>query len=139
MGTRPGARWAASTLAALALLAGCDGGPATGEVTGTVRIDGQIPPAGSSITFFPSDGKSPTAGAVLDKGKYSVRVAVGNCRVEIRAPKASSKSGPKVDGPGAEGGWIEELLPAKYHDESELTLEVKSGTNQKDWNLSVRN
>jgi len=131
------APWAA-VAAALALAAGCGDGPATGEVTGTVKVDGQTPPAGSSITFFPADGKSPSAGATLDDGRYTVRVPVGRARVEIRVPRPKARPGPKAHGPGAEGGWIEESLPAKYNDKSELTFEVKSGTNKKDWELSTK-
>jgi hypothetical protein len=127
----------ACALVTLTLAAGCDDGPATGEVSGTIRVAGHVPPAGSSITFIPLDGKSPTAGALLDEGRYRVQVPVGPTRVEIRVPRPVTKVGPKVAGPGSEGGLIEESLPARYNDASELTLEVKSGTNHKDWDLTL--
>src|SRR5205085_1648017 len=107
----------------------------TGLVTGTVKVNGQTPAAGSSITFIPADGKSPTTGAVLDEGRYSVRVPVGTAKVEIRVPRPVAKKGPKIEGPGSEGGLIEESLPAKYNDQTELSIDVKSGKNQKDWEL----
>jgi len=129
------ARWWASALVVLACLPGCEDGPRTGEVTGTVKVAGQIPPAGSSITFIPTDGKSQTAGAMLQDGRYSVRVPVGMSKVEIRVPRPVSRPGSKVQGPGAEGGLIEESLPAKYNDQSELTFEVKPGKNEKNWDL----
>ncbi|HKA06617.1 MAG TPA: hypothetical protein VKD71_05120 [Gemmataceae bacterium] len=135
MATMQSVRWGASALVILALLPGCDSGSQTGEVTGTVKVAGQIPPAGSSITFIPTDGKSQTAGAMLQDGRYSVRVPVGMTKVEIRVPRPVARSGPKVQGPGSEGGLIEESLPAKYNDESELTFEVKPGKNEKDWDL----
>ena len=122
-------------LMTLVLVTGCDDGPPTGEVSGTVRVSGQVPPAGSSITFFPVDG-SPSAGAVLEEGRYRVKVPVGLAKVEIRVPRPVAKTGPKVQGPGSEGGLIEESLPAKYNDASELTFDVKSGTSQKDWDLT---
>lgn len=109
-----------------------------GKVTGTVTVDGKIPAEGSSITFFPTDGKSPSAGGLIEKGKYSASVAVGKAKVEIRAPrpmkggKAKAEEGPSV------GNLIEESLPAKYNDKSELTFEVKSGTNEKNWELSTK-
>jgi len=126
-------------LAVLALAPGCGDGPAMGEVSGTIKVDGQVPAEGSSITFIPTDGKSPTAGAVLGKdGSYQVRVPVGKVRIEIRVPRPMAKRAAKAQGPGAEGGWIEESLPAKYNDQSELTFEVKSGKNQKDWDVSTK-
>jgi hypothetical protein len=110
-----------------------------GEVTGTVKVDGQVPAAGSSITFFPADGQSQSAGTLIDEdGRYRVRVPVGKARVEIRVPRPKAKRAGKAQGPGAEGGWIEESLPAKYNDHSELTFEVKSGTNKKDWDVSAK-
>ena len=125
----------ASALVLVALLPSCDSGPQTAEVTGTVKVAGQIPPAGSSITFIPTDGKSQTAGAALQDGRYSVRVPVGMTKVEIRVPRPVARPGPNVQGPGAEGGLIEESLPAKYNDQTELTFEVKPGKNEKDWDL----
>src|SRR5207245_2545750 len=52
MVTKRQAGWAMGFLTALALMVGCSQGPATGEVTGTVTVDGQMAPAGSSITFI---------------------------------------------------------------------------------------
>lgn len=131
MKTTTRAGWAAILLTALALATGCDSGPATGEVTGTVTVDGQTPPEGSSISFVPADGKSPTAGATIENGKYSAKVPVGTARVEIRAPRVKEKF--KGDGPG--GDRIEESLPDKYHEKTELTLEVKRGRNEKNWEV----
>jgi hypothetical protein len=126
-------------LAALSLTAGCGDGPPMGEVSGTVKVDGQIPATGSSITFFPADGQSPSAGTLIgEDGRYRVQVPVGTARVEIRVPRPKAKRVAKAQGPGAEGGWIEESLPAKYNDQSELAFEVKGGTNKKDWEVSAK-
>jgi hypothetical protein len=123
-----------------ALLMGCNRGPATGEVSGTVQVDGQTPAAGSSITFIPTDGKSPTAGAVIESGRYAAQVPLGATKVEIRVPRARGGGGNKA-GPGAGpggGGWIEESLPAKYNDQTELKLDVTRGKVVKDWELSTK-
>lgn len=134
----------ALALCAIALLVGCSSGPKQGEVSGTVTVDGKTPSTGSSITFIPTDGQSPTAGAVIENGKYSAMVPVGMSRVEIRVPRpirqaanSAPKQGPGAEGPGGGGGIIEESLPAKYNDNSELTFEVKAGQNPKDWNLQA--
>ena len=131
------AGWAAGLLSALA--AGCGPGSGTGEVSGAVTVDGQPAPPGSSITFVPADGKGPTAGALIENGKYTARVPVGPSKVQVRAPKAMprSKAG-KREGPGAETDWVEESLPAKYNDSTTLTYDVKPGAQTKDWDLKTR-
>jgi hypothetical protein len=128
--------WAAALLTTLALAVGCDGSK-TAEVTGTVTVDGQTPMAGSSISFIPADGKSPTAGSLIENGKYTAKVPVGTAKVQIRAPRPIGKRGQK-EGPGAEGEIVEESLPAKYNDQTELTFDVKPGRNEKNWDLSTK-
>ncbi|MCI0463211.1 MAG: hypothetical protein L0Z62_40205 [Gemmataceae bacterium] len=127
----------AGLLAVLALAAGCSSGPATGDVTGTVTVDGKTPPSGSSITFIPTDGKSPTAGSLIEEGKYTARVPVGTAKVEIRVPRVIGKSKAR-EGPGAGGDLVEESLPARYNDNTELKLDVKSGRNEKNWDLKSK-
>jgi hypothetical protein len=129
--------WAAGLLTALALAAGCSSGPATGEVTGTVTVDGKTPAPGSSITFFPTDGKSPTAGSLIEDGKYTAKVPVGTAKVQIRVPRIVGRSKTR-EGPGAGADILEEALPAKYNDNTQLTFDVKSGRNAKDWDLKSK-
>jgi len=135
------ARWSAGLLATAVLaFAGC-GGPATGEVSGTVTVDGQPPAEGSSITFVPTgDNKSPGGGSGLNNGKYAVTLTTGNYKVEIRVPRPLKAAGkPRTEGPGPSGpANIEESLPAKYNDKTELTFEVKSGKNEKNWDLTTK-
>jgi hypothetical protein len=129
---------AAGLLAALLAVAGC-GGSKSAEVTGTVTVDGQVPAEGSSITFIPTDGKSRSAGALIEGGKYTARdVPVGTAKVEIRVPRPAGRPGKPQAGPGPGGDIIEESLPAKYNDKTELTFDVKSGRNEKNWDLSTK-
>jgi hypothetical protein len=130
-------------LLALLATAGCGSGPAIGEVSGTVRVDGQAPAAGSSITFIPTDGKSQTAGDLIEDGRYSAEVPIGISKVEIRVPRpapgaAAPTAGPGSAGPGGGSGLIEESLPARYNNQTELTIEIKAGKNAKDWELSTK-
>jgi len=126
---------AAGFLAAL-LLGGCSNDN-TAEVTGTVLVDGKPAPRGS-VSFIPADGKSPTAGAEIKDGKYSAKVPLGNSKVQIRVPKVvgQKKLYPTPDSPVQD--LLEEVLPKKYNDETELTLDVKSGKNEKDWDLKSK-
>lgn len=117
-----------------------------GTVSGKITVDGATPAIGSSITFFPHDGKSVSAGDLIEDGQYFLQAPVGMAKVEIRVPRPVSRpkregpsGGPGSGGPGDDGGgYIEESLPAKYHDKSELTFDVKPGKNVKDWDLSTK-
>lgn len=129
----------ASTFVALLALVGCDSGPKMGDVSGSVTVDGQTPALGSSITFVPTDGKAGGGGATLQNGKYAVKLATGAYKVEIRVPKPVAKAPKPREGPGPGGvANIEESLPAKYHDQTELTFEVKAGPNEKNWPLTTK-
>jgi hypothetical protein len=130
---------------ALALAAGCTGGPLGGEVSGKVTVDGKAPAAGSSISFLPlgESAAGDGGGMLAADGSYTTRLAPGKYKVEIRVPRPAGgavrpASGPGSEGPGAGGGLIEESLPAKYNDQTELTIDVQPGSNQKDWELQAR-
>jgi hypothetical protein len=134
---------AAGVLAALLTAAGC-GEPGAGEVTGTVTVDGQVPPDGSSITFVPTDGKSPTAGASIESGKYTTKVPVGAAKVQIRVPKfaagkpKAAKGGPGPGGPDGGQTVVGDALPDKFNNKTELTYDVKPGRQEKNWELSTK-
>ena len=128
-------------LLACLLLSGCADDAKTGTVSGTVTVNGEIPMDGSSINFVSSDGKSPSAGDTLKQGKYSTTVSIGTVKVEIRVPRPQTraKPSPKSEGPGpGAGGFIEESLPAEYNDKTTLTLEVKPGSNEKNWDIQTK-
>jgi hypothetical protein len=122
----------------LVILAGCSSGdPNSGEVSGTVTIDGQ-PAKEGAIAFMPVSGNAPTAGGVIADGKYTAKVHIGTAKVEIRIPKIVGQK--KVyDTPDSPVRPImDESLPKKYNDETELTFDVKPGANQHDFDLSTK-
>jgi hypothetical protein len=129
----PLCRWAAA-LALVVLLAGCSG---RGNVSGTVKYDGQ-PLAGGTITFY--DARNSTASSAIDKdGKYSVSgLATGPVKVSLAVPvavpfMASSVPGAKADRPAIKAP----ALPAKYLDPqaSGLGFELSRGNQTKDFDL----
>lgn len=132
---RPPAALVAVLLAGLA--SGCGPDPGYGEVSGAVTIDGRPAPLGASVTFVPADGQAATAGAVIENGRYATRVPVGVVKVQIRAPRPGgrAKSVARTGSYQPAGEWVEELLPARYHDRTELTLDVRPGRQQWDWHL----
>jgi hypothetical protein len=118
------------------LLAGC-AEPTTGEVTGTVTVDGS-PAKEGSIAFFPVDGKSTTAGAAIIDGKYTATVPLGQAKVEIRVPKVVGQK-KLYDTPDSPiKPLMDESLPPKYNDASELTIDVQPGEMQQDYDLTTK-
>ncbi len=124
--------------AALLLVAGCSGNKA--EVSGTVRLDGELVEEGS-INFIPVEGTTGAgAGAVIKNGKYHVPrsqgVTVGKNRVELRAFKKTGKQAP--DPTGLPGAMTEERVPAfppEYNDSSTVVKEIARGANTIDFDV----
>jgi hypothetical protein len=131
----------ASTICLLTLVlvvSGCgDAGPPMGEVTGTVTVDGE-PAQEGAISFYPTDGKSSTAGAAIKGGRYTAQVPVGESKVEIRVSKIVGHR-KLYDTPDSETQPIlEQVLPAKYNDQTELLIDVASGANEQNYDLESR-
>jgi hypothetical protein len=120
---------ALATVLALAALPGC-GGTGRVEVEGAVSYDGQPIKAGS-IAFLPAGGPGPKAGGAIVEGKYHVPAEfgpqAGPHRVEIRWAKPTGKKYKSETGNLLE--VTQEGLPAKYHNQTELTADLKSGRN----------
>ena len=129
--------WTAGVLAALLALGGCGNSDPMGEVSGIVRRDGNPLPSGT-ITFFPVDGKTATAGAEIKNGYYAAKVPVGTMKVVISAEKVvgTKKLYPTANSPAMP--IAVELLPGRYNEHSELTLDVQPGKNPKDYDLKSK-
>ncbi len=104
-------------------------GPQRYPVSGNVTVDGQ-PLDWGSISFIPAgaDGQRVSGGPIAD-GAYAVPEEMGanagQYRVEIRWAK---KTGRKLRDPdsGELRDERKEGLPARYHQQSELTAEVSA-------------
>jgi hypothetical protein len=114
---------------ACTLLSGCSQSTTHGTVHGTVTLDGEKLKEGV-VRFVPVDGSSQTASASIAAGEFTAEVPVGTLRVECSAPKIlgqqkmyDTPNSPKVDVVG-------ELLPARYNVRSELTFDVRPGSQQ---------
>ena len=128
-------------MVSLLWLAGCSGNEA--EVSGTVRLDGELIQEGS-INFIPVEGtKGPGVGAVIKDGKYHIPrsrgVTVGKNRVELRAFKSTGK---KVQDPtGPPGVLVEARVPAfppEYNDQSTVVKEIQAGPNTIDFDVPAK-
>jgi len=120
-----------------AMLLGCSPGDGKGSVIGTVNLDG-APLKTGNVRFVPVDGGSATAGAAIVDGRFQAKVAPGNMRVEISAPKVVGKQR-MINAPDApEVDVVEELLPARYNVKSELMMEVHSGSQDRQFDLKSK-
>src|SRR5262249_6584785 len=114
---------------------GCTRGPAVGTVTGEVTYAGQ-PVKDGHVTFTPVDGKGQTGGAPIVDGKFKAeQVPALKMKVELHGNKVIGKrkaydtpESPVMDD-------VVELLPSKYNFNSEMTLDVKQGTQHVKYDL----
>jgi hypothetical protein len=128
--------WLAAALFALALAGGC-GGESVSTVHGKVTLDGE-PVNGGNIMFLPTGG-SRKAAAAIEQGAYALATTdalpPGEYRVEIRWPKPTGRKIPSAD-PGMQADETKEVVPAKYNENSTLTVEIGGGDVEKDFALT---
>ena len=105
-----------------------------GQLSGTVNLDGK-PVESGAITLFPVDGTGPTTGGEIKNGQYQVEAPLGMMKVSLTAPKVVGQK--KIyDTPESPVMSITvEALPPRYNQQSELTVEIKSGVNKQDFDL----
>lgn len=120
--------------ALLALVVGCDRGPAVGTVKGTVTLDGQ-PVDGGLIRLVPADGNSQPADCRITAGAYTITMPIGEKKVEIYWTKGG---GGKVDTASQGTEKVVLLVPPKYNTESTLTYTVEKGQAVKDFALTTK-
>jgi hypothetical protein len=119
---------------AILLMQGCSRGPSMGELHGQALLDGKLIEKGS-IRLVPVDGEAPTAGSVIENGKFNVRLAPAQYRVEISATQLPPGGIPKDVN---EDYTIRQLIPAKYNTNSEVVLDIKPGVNEHKFDLTSR-
>lgn len=127
---------AAGWLLLLTLVIGCSG-DGLSAVSGTVTLDDR-PIDNGTIEFLPADGKGPTAAAIIEGGRYQVRVAPGPKEVRIAGYR---KTGERHLDPGDPSSPMidvqEQIVPARYNTASELQCEVDAGRGRHDFELAV--
>lgn len=119
---------------------GCSSGngPDRAQVKGEVKVDG-VPLEKGSIDFFPVDGtQGPSAGGVIENGKYDVArgkgPAVGRNRIEIHGVKKTGRKVPDHMAPGTMRDETVEAVPADFNTNSTLVREIAPGSNVVDFN-----
>lgn len=123
------------------VLAGCGGSKYSGEkrypLAGEVTFEGQPVDLGS-ISFMPAEGQGRSSGGVITDGKYAVPeeqgANAGTYRVEIHWLKRTGRQLRDAD-TGEMYDERKEALPDKLQTNSELTVEVPSPENRRDFKL----
>jgi hypothetical protein len=126
----------AAFAAVVLIMAGCDSGPPTAEISGNVTYDGK-PIETGNISFYPRNGKGTTSGGVIVNGAYTAKsVSFGEMEVKINASKVVRKRKLYPNDPKSpEIDERFEFLPDKYHEKTTLMLDVKERVMKKDFDL----
>lgn len=109
--------------------------PDLGQVNGTVTMDG-APLAGALVSFAPDEGRA--SQAVTDsEGKYEL-IYQGNTKgAKVGSHKVQITTYIEDDS-DPDARKIKETIPAKYHKETTLTADVKSGKQTIDFPLESK-
>jgi hypothetical protein len=124
------------------LFAGCGRREYEGEkrypLSGSVTYDGE--PIDGSIAFLPVDSKQRASGGAIVSGRYSVPEAQGansgKHRIEIHWIKRIGEGVVDETAGGEMSYKTMEGLPPKFHQDSELTVEVPSRDHTYDFHLT---
>lgn len=119
--------------------------PDIGQVTGTVKLNGQ-PAANLMVTFQPEKGR-PSYATTDASGAYELTyngdatgAKVGSNLVTISTDADGAED--YSDGGSSKEGSLEDAdpIPAKYNTlastNPEMTVDVKAGSNEFDWDLT---
>lgn len=122
------------------LLAGCSGGHPC-SVSGQVTFDGE-PIAEGNIKFDPAGESLGTAGsAKIKDGRYEIPLEAGmhagNFLVSVAANKKTGRTVKQFDSTTATMEEIVQYIPDRYNLQSELQVDLASGVNQQDFQLTA--
>jgi hypothetical protein len=104
-----------------------------------VTLDDKPLEAGT-ISFYPTgDTRGPATATDITSGRYSISdhdgIVVGTSRTEITA---FEKTGNQVPDHFQKQVMIDEMkpiIPARYNENTELIVEIRAGTNARDFHL----
>lgn len=108
----------------------------TARLAGMVKLNGE-PIQNGTISFVPSDGQVPTAGAIIQAGKYAVEVPLGPKKILISAVQGTGRMQKTYDTPDSPTTEItEEIVPACYN--TATTLEHNVTADQADLHFDLK-
>ena len=114
-------------------LAGCGGDhPDVGSVSGKVTLDG-APLVEATVMFQPTGSGRPSYGVTDSQGNYTLDYIDGVKGAVIGSHKVIIKT--EIPGEDGQPPKVKEKLSPRYHAQTELKAEVKSGSNLYDFPL----
>ena len=123
--------WAATLALALAA-ASCSSENALVSISGNVTLDG-TPLSEGDILFTPADPQFGAEAAKIAAGAYQASVRPGKNKVQIRATRpVAGKKGPMGE------QLIEDYVPAKYNDRSDVSIDVSASNLKHDFALKSK-
>lgn len=90
------------------------------RIKGIVTLDGQPLPDGRFVVVDEQRDPRREYLAAITNGKFEIEVPPGERRVEIRSYQ-------EPENPSLEAGEYPQILPARYNDDSELTINATAG------------
>lgn len=133
-------RWSLAGLSLLVcpVLVGCGlSSESMAVVKGKVTIDGQ-PANDGTISFVPVGQKYPSARGSIAAGQYQQSVPSGAYKVMISSQRVIGKTRMYNSPDSATRKTTEEILPARYNDQTELQIEVGSEITEYNFDLSSK-
>jgi len=127
--------WLAASLAFIPAL-GCGANDGKSAVSGLVTVDGS-PVSGGSISFTPVGGRGPSAGGMISEGRYQTRVVPGPVKVAISVPKVVGERKLYKAANSPVQHVIEEALPPRYNEATELQIDVREDSSEHNFDLST--
>ena len=123
-----------SCFALLFCLSGCGkpDHPEVGRVSGVVTLDGQ-PLPDATVMFQPTEGRASIA-TTDSAGKYSLVYLDGVPGAKLGPHQVIIRT--EIPGEDGQPPIAKEKLPKKYHEQTELTAEVKPGSNTFNFDLT---
>jgi hypothetical protein len=139
---RGGRLFACAALLALGMcwIAGCGGPRYDGErraaIEGSVSLDGQ-PVDGGTINFMPVDSGGRVASALISGGRYEIPEERGPTPGKYRVEISWNKPLGPVDEENPDAPQpSEQVIPAKYNQNTELERDIAAGKNELDFPLT---
>jgi len=134
--TRKPLLFAVGIAAACALLStvGC-GSSDLGQVSGTVTLDGAALPE-AFVEFVPTGGQGSTSSGRTDRnGNYQLMFSRTESGAWLGTSTVRITTRDVVADDQGRDVWLPEKVPSRYNSASELSVEVKPGSNRFDFDL----
>jgi hypothetical protein len=117
-------------------LPGCSGS-GLASVSGEVTFDGERVERGT-VRLIAVDGKTPSAEAIIQDGRYRVEAVPGEKRVEIQGFRVVGTARRNDDPSAPLEEVTEPIIPARFNTHSELLLDIPPRSTTHHFHLTTR-